>query len=207
MVESERIEGDPGGARGHAFQKIFQADEERAEPAGELCQVWARRTKFWKSLGRDTVNKVKIYSYRGIPESPYLMHSKVFRRSFVPRWVSSANCNRRSYSHDSEIGSGVARLHRRSKGKRRSRKTAGEALAQTFKSERANTDSRRRRRFQEIQGAVLWDTPNTALEPLDDIGPSNQPPDQHVSKYLPAQATFELPSLSLFVVLRSQVLR
>jgi phosphatidylserine/phosphatidylglycerophosphate/cardiolipin synthase-like enzyme len=163
----------------------------------ELCQVWQRRTKLWKLMGPDAASKVKIYSYRNLPESPYLMHSKtwIFDDAFAV--VSSANCNRRSYSHDSEIGVGIAdpapeegqlpfpkdlRIklwlkHLNLKGPTRSAADVSDFEA----------------------GAALWDASGTALEPLDLVHPSNQPPDQHVSKYLPTQVTFELPSLSMML--------
>ena len=204
MVESERMGSNPAipevladTLSKKSFRRMVILVPGAGSLQGELCQVWQRRTKFWNLLGPDAASKVKIYSYKGIPESPYLMHSKtwIFDDTFAV--VSSANCNRRSYSHDSEVGVGIADP------------TPAQGQMPFAKDLRVNLwlkhlnlkgPTRTASDFDDFdRGAALWDTPDTALEPLDLVHPSNQPPDQHVSKYLPTQATFELPSLSLWL--------
>jgi phosphatidylserine/phosphatidylglycerophosphate/cardiolipin synthase-like enzyme len=163
---------------------------------GELCQVWRRRTKFWQLLGPKAIDKVKIYAYRDLPESPYLVHSKtwIFDDSFAI--VSSANSNRRGYSHDSEVGVGVADLtqgqtplpkdlrvrlwlkHLNTKGPTRSAADVDDFAA----------------------SAALWDTPDIAVEPLDLAHPSNQPPD-HLIVRTPNKIDLNLEMLPMSLFL------
>ncbi|MED1287549.1 phospholipase D-like domain-containing protein [Bacillus mycoides] len=74
----------------------------------ELCQVASRRAEFIKQLGPLAAKKVAVYAYKGDNNSPYWLHSKtwIFDDQFTV--VSSANCNRRGYSYDSEIGVGIS---------------------------------------------------------------------------------------------------
>jgi phosphatidylserine/phosphatidylglycerophosphate/cardiolipin synthase-like enzyme len=202
MVESERMGSDPAipevlaeTLSRKSFKRMVILVPGAGSLQGELYQVWKRRTKFWKLLGPDAASKVKIYSYRGIPESPYLMHSKtwIFDDTFAV--VSSANCNRRSYSHDSEIGVGIADPAP-AQGKMPFAKDLRVKL--WLKHLNLKGPTRTASDVDDFEkGAALWDTPDTALEPLDLSHPANQPPDQHLSKYLPSQATLELPALSL----------
>ncbi|MGE1015770.1 phospholipase D-like domain-containing protein [Bacillus wiedmannii] len=74
----------------------------------EICQVASRRAEFIKQLGPMAKQKLAVYAYKGDNNSPYWLHSKtwIFDDQFAV--VSSANCNRRGYSYDSEIGVGVS---------------------------------------------------------------------------------------------------
>jgi phosphatidylserine/phosphatidylglycerophosphate/cardiolipin synthase-like enzyme len=73
----------------------------------DLYQAGSRRAEFIQQLGPSAASKVATYVYKFDPNSPFWFHSKtwIFDDSFAV--VGSANCNRRSYSCDSEIGVGV----------------------------------------------------------------------------------------------------
>jgi phosphatidylserine/phosphatidylglycerophosphate/cardiolipin synthase-like enzyme len=124
------------------------------------------------------------------------VHSKtwIFDDSFA--LVGSANCNRRGYSHDSEVAAGIFDP------------TAAESLPFPqdlrinlwLKHLNARGPLRTASDVTDFEaGAALWDNPDTALEPLDLSHPSNQPPDHHVTRLLPAQVTLEMPPLSLLL--------
>jgi phosphatidylserine/phosphatidylglycerophosphate/cardiolipin synthase-like enzyme len=80
---------------------------------GELFQAWARRRAFVQQLKAAAPAKVAVCQYKVIPGQavdtnvPTYVHSKtwIFDDEFCI--VSSANCNRRGYTHDSEVGAGV----------------------------------------------------------------------------------------------------
>ena len=74
----------------------------------ELFQAGSRRAEFIQQLGPQAAHKVAVYVYTGDRNSPYWFHSKtwIFDDRFA--LIGSANCNRRGYSHDSELGVGVA---------------------------------------------------------------------------------------------------
>lgn len=76
----------------------------------EICQAGSRRAEFINQLGDAAAQKVAVYVYKSDRNSPYWFHSKtwIFDDQFAV--VSSANCNRRGYSHDSEIGVGISGL-------------------------------------------------------------------------------------------------
>lgn len=90
-----------------SFEKMVIVVAGTGTVQGELYQVATRRAEFVRQLGADAAKKVSMYVYRGDVNSPYWFHSKtwVFDDEFA--LVSSANCNRRSYSCDSEIGVAV----------------------------------------------------------------------------------------------------
>ncbi len=75
----------------------------------EMFQTWARRKKFRSLFTDESFKKVSICTYRAGVTDAYL-HSKtwIFDDEFAI--VGSANCNRRGYSHDSEVGIGIADL-------------------------------------------------------------------------------------------------
>jgi phosphatidylserine/phosphatidylglycerophosphate/cardiolipin synthase-like enzyme len=79
----------------------------------DLYQTWRRRRAFVGLLKSAGLTKVHICHYR-VPHgavvnsvTPTYLHSKtwIFDDDFCI--VSSANCNRRGYTHDSEIGAGI----------------------------------------------------------------------------------------------------
>jgi phosphatidylserine/phosphatidylglycerophosphate/cardiolipin synthase-like enzyme len=73
----------------------------------EIFQAASRRKDFYSQLGSLASSKVAIYQYKYDRNSPLWLHSKlwIFDDEFAV--VSSANCNRRSYSNDSELGVGI----------------------------------------------------------------------------------------------------
>jgi hypothetical protein len=91
-----------------SFESMIIAVAGTGTIQGELYQAATRRAEFIRQLGPKAQQKVKVYVYKGDPNSPYWFHSKtwVFDDEFAV--IASANCNRRSYSCDSEIGVGVA---------------------------------------------------------------------------------------------------
>jgi phosphatidylserine/phosphatidylglycerophosphate/cardiolipin synthase-like enzyme len=91
-----------------SFQKMIIVVAGTGTIQGELFQAASRRAEFIQQLGAEAANKVAVYVYNGDKNSPYWFHSKtwIFDDRFA--LISSANCNRRGYSHDSEIGVGVA---------------------------------------------------------------------------------------------------
>lgn len=80
---------------------------------GELHQAWRRRRAFLGLLKATALTKVVACTYKPIAgsavdmEKPQFVHSKFW--SFDDEFciVSSANCNRRGYTHDSEVGVGI----------------------------------------------------------------------------------------------------
>lgn len=93
-----------------SFQKMIIVVAGTGTIQGELFQAASRRAEFIQQLGEKAAKKVAVYVYNGDKNSPYWFHSKtwVFDDQFA--LISSANCNRRGYSHDSEIGVGVTDL-------------------------------------------------------------------------------------------------
>ena len=84
---------------------------------GELLQAGTRRADFMNQLGPQAAKKVSTYIYTGDYNSPYWLHSKlwIFDDQFVI--IGSANCNRRGYSHDSELDIGIADPNQTTGGK------------------------------------------------------------------------------------------
>lgn len=200
LVESEHMGADlaipevlAGTLSKSSFKRMVILVPGAGSIQNELYQVWQRRTKFWTLLGPDAAKKVKIYCYKASPASPYLMHSKtwIFDDKFAV--VSSANCNRRGYSHDSEIGVGIADPAPAS-GQMPFAKDLRVKLwlkhlnLQGTQRTAADVDD-----FE--KGALLWDAPGGVLELLDLVHPANQPPDLHLSKWLPAQMTVSSTAL------------
>jgi phosphatidylserine/phosphatidylglycerophosphate/cardiolipin synthase-like enzyme len=91
-----------------SFQKMVILAAGTGTIQGELYQAASRRAEFWRQLGPDAASKVAVYAYVDDPNSPWWFHSKtwIFDDTFAV--VGSANCNRRSYSCDSEIGVAIA---------------------------------------------------------------------------------------------------
>ena len=91
-----------------SFKKMVIIVHGTPSVQGELYQAGSRRRDFFDQLGPDAAKKVSVYWYNYDLNSPFWFHSKtwVFDDKFAV--VSSANCNRRSYSNDSEIGVGIA---------------------------------------------------------------------------------------------------
>lgn len=89
------------------FQKMIIIVAGNETVQGELFQAGSRRSEFIQQLGPTAAARVATYKYKGDPNSPYWFHSKlwIFDDKFAV--VGSANCNRRGYSCDSEIGVGV----------------------------------------------------------------------------------------------------
>ena len=87
-----------------AFQKMVIAIAGTGTVQGELYQAASRRREFYQQLGTLAGSRVAVYQYNGDLNSPWWFHSKtwIFDDEFA--LVSSANCNRRSYTNDSEIG-------------------------------------------------------------------------------------------------------
>jgi phosphatidylserine/phosphatidylglycerophosphate/cardiolipin synthase-like enzyme len=162
----------------------------------ELYQVWRRRTTFWNRLGPDAPAKVRIYMYIDLPESPYIFHSKtwIFDDKFAI--VSSANSNRRSYSHDSEVGVGVA-----DPTPANGQMPLPKDLRVKLWLKHLNTKGPPRSAADVhnfAASASLWDTHDIAVEPLDLAKPSNQPADRHIG-IGPPQISIELPSFSMLL--------
>jgi phosphatidylserine/phosphatidylglycerophosphate/cardiolipin synthase-like enzyme len=90
------------------FQQMVIAVAGTGTVQGELYQAGTRRAEFMRQLGPQAAQKVAVYVYKGDDNSPYWFHSKtwIFDDEFAV--IASANCNRRSYSCDSEIGICVA---------------------------------------------------------------------------------------------------
>ncbi len=89
------------------FKKMVIAIAGTGTVQGELYQAASRRKEFYQQLGSGASSKVSVYCYRDDLNSPFWFHSKtwIFDDRFAV--VTSANCNRRSYSCDSEIGLGI----------------------------------------------------------------------------------------------------
>jgi phosphatidylserine/phosphatidylglycerophosphate/cardiolipin synthase-like enzyme len=96
------------------FKKLVILIARTEQVNGELLQAWQRRRNFISQLKAAAPDKVTVCQYKitqgadasGL-EVPKFVHSKtwIFDDEFC--LVSSANCNRRGYSHDSEIGAAV----------------------------------------------------------------------------------------------------
>jgi phosphatidylserine/phosphatidylglycerophosphate/cardiolipin synthase-like enzyme len=75
----------------------------------EVKQAWSHRQLFIERIRSANPGKVWVFQYKKNEkgESPYV-HSKswIFDDEFAI--IGSANCNRRSYSHDSEVAVGIA---------------------------------------------------------------------------------------------------
>jgi phosphatidylserine/phosphatidylglycerophosphate/cardiolipin synthase-like enzyme len=99
-----------------SFQKMIIAVAGTPTVRGELFQAASRRADFIKQLGPAAAGKVETYVYRGDRNSPNWFHSKlwIFDDEFTV--IGSANCNRRGYSYDSELGVGIADPDRRTGG-------------------------------------------------------------------------------------------
>lgn len=99
-----------------SFQKMIVLVAGTGTVAAELCQAGSRRADFIRQLGPAAGQKVACYYYGGDQNSPYWLHAKswIFDDEFAV--IGSANCNRRGYSHDSELGVGVADPERRTGG-------------------------------------------------------------------------------------------
>lgn len=201
LVESERMGSYPSIAEVLAatiarptFKKMIILVPGAGSLQGELCQVWRRRVKFWQQLGPKAASKVAIYSYRADPESPYLVHSKtwIFDDRFTV--IGSANCNRRGYSHDSEIAVGIA-----DPTPEKGMLPFAQELRVNLWLKHFNRNGGNRTRGEVVdfgKGAPLWDAPGTLLERLDLANPSNQPPDHHLSKLISGTSKLEIPALS-----------
>jgi phosphatidylserine/phosphatidylglycerophosphate/cardiolipin synthase-like enzyme len=100
-----------------SFQKMVILVAGTGTVRGELLQAGTRRADFIRQLGPTAASKVSAYTYGGDKNSPYWMHSKlwIFDDQFVV--IGSANCNRRGYSHDSELDVGIADPDKRTDGK------------------------------------------------------------------------------------------
>jgi phosphatidylserine/phosphatidylglycerophosphate/cardiolipin synthase-like enzyme len=144
---------------------------------GELHQVWRRRINFWNQLGASASKKVSIYAYRADPESPILVHSKawIFDDTFAV--VSSANSNRRGYSHDSEVGAGIADPNSHAY-----RLNWAHELRISLWLKHLNRKTSRVSRADVIdfvKAASYWNPdPHSIIEALDLAHPSYAPPDQ-----------------------------
>src|SRR5208283_4980090 len=115
--------------------------------------------------------KVKIYAYKALPVSPYLVHSKMWIFDDKFAIISSANSNRRSYSHDSEVGVGVADPAAAS-----GEMPFAQDLRVKLWLKHLNAKGPTRKSSDVLDfeaGAKLWDTPDIAVEPIDLAHPSN----------------------------------
>nr|WP_307729843.1 phospholipase D-like domain-containing protein [Massilia sp. YIM B04103] len=70
----------------------------------ELAQAASRRREFFLQLGSAAAAKVSVFWYKFDMHSPYWFHSKTWVFDDACAVVGSANCNRRSYACDSELG-------------------------------------------------------------------------------------------------------
>lgn len=95
------------------FKKLIILVARTEQVNGELLQAWQRRRQFIGLIQSAGLTKVSVCHYKAKPgatilgEVPTFVHSKswIFDDEFC--LVSSANCNRRGYSHDSEIGAAI----------------------------------------------------------------------------------------------------
>jgi phosphatidylserine/phosphatidylglycerophosphate/cardiolipin synthase-like enzyme/outer membrane protein OmpA-like peptidoglycan-associated protein len=81
---------------------------------GELFQAWARRQRFIQTIRGANPAKVTVCQYKIADpsqdvgtENPRYVHAKtwIFDDKFA--LIGSANCNRRGYTHDSEVAAGI----------------------------------------------------------------------------------------------------
>ena len=86
------------------FEKMIILIAGTATIQDELGQAASRRRAFFKQLGAAAANKVSVFWYKGDMHSPYWFHSKTWVFDDACAVVGSANCNRRSYACDSELG-------------------------------------------------------------------------------------------------------
>lgn len=72
----------------------------------EMFQAYSRRREVYEALTHDsaTSKKVHIFAYKPDAAAPYWVHSKAWIFDDRCAIVGSANFNRRSMSHDSEVG-------------------------------------------------------------------------------------------------------
>jgi phosphatidylserine/phosphatidylglycerophosphate/cardiolipin synthase-like enzyme len=100
-----------------SFQKMIILVAGTGTVQVELLQAGTRRADFIRQLGPTAASKVSTYVYRADANSPYWLHSKlwIFDDQFAV--IGSANCNRRGYSHDSELNVGIADPEKRTGGK------------------------------------------------------------------------------------------
>jgi phosphatidylserine/phosphatidylglycerophosphate/cardiolipin synthase-like enzyme len=123
FIESEPIDGEAslGTEMGNALSRsTFQGMVILTNGVGtiqpELYQVNYRRDKLWTqitttnwavALDPNVSAKVSAWAYKAGEKSPFWMHSKTWIFDDMLAIVGSANCNRRGYSHDSEIAVAV----------------------------------------------------------------------------------------------------
>ena len=80
---------------------------------GELFQAWERRKRFIEPLLKAGPDKVFVCQYKIAAgsavgtENPKYVHSKTWVFDDKMFYTGSANCNRRGYTHDSEVGAAV----------------------------------------------------------------------------------------------------
>ena len=86
------------------FQKMIILIAGTGTIQDELGQPASRRREFFKQLGAAAAAKVSVFWYKGDMHSPYWFHSKTWVFDDACAVVGSANCNRRSYACDSELG-------------------------------------------------------------------------------------------------------
>ena len=204
LVESERMGNNPSIAEVLAstlarssFKQMIILLPGAGSLQGELFQVWRRRTRFWQQLGPKAASKVAIYSYVGDPESPYLVHSKtwIFDDRFAV--IGSANCNRRGYSHDSEIAVGIFDLE-----PKQGQLPFAQELRVSLWMKHLNRKGKQRTRAELIDfrtGAALWEESGALLTRIDLVHPTNEPPDHHISPWLSPSITLELPAVSFLL--------
>jgi phosphatidylserine/phosphatidylglycerophosphate/cardiolipin synthase-like enzyme len=203
LIESERI----GTRRGNvpsiaevlastiarsSFEKMIVLTPIAGTLQPELYQVWRRRVRFWQQLGAGAKDKVVIYAYNGDPAGPYLVHSKtwIFDDRFAV--VGSANCNRRGYSHDSEIAAGVG-----------DENPAGNRLSFAHElrirlwlkhlNMKDRTTASRNDLIDFKSGSKLWDSPKTILTRIDLDHPNYNNPDTHITREKLKEAFQNLP--------------
>ena len=72
----------------------------------EIEQAWYHRRLFFGGIKSGNPGKVFVFQYKK-GDNPYI-HAKAWIIDDEFAFIGSANCNRRSYSHDSEVAVGIA---------------------------------------------------------------------------------------------------
>ena len=94
------------------FKKLVILISRTEQVNDEQNQMWERRRQFIQPLLDAGPDKVVVCQYKqdGKPigtENPRYVHSKTWIFDDKVLFTGSANCNRRSYTHDSEVGAAV----------------------------------------------------------------------------------------------------
>lgn len=166
------------------FKKLIILVARTEQVNGELLQAWQRRRQFIGLLKSAGLTKVSVCQYKINPGTfvdlnvPIFVHSKtwIFDDEFC--LVGSANCNRRGYSHDSELGAAVY-----DQNPRGDRLFFAHDLRMRLWMKHLNPDGDKsisnRDLLDPIVAARFWSKPppGAAIEPYDEDGDKANPPE------------------------------